>query len=151
LIAQAYLCLTNFNFSHIKTAVISILTDPGILNELTGYLMLADLIAAIIALVFGAGTRRSAGTTKILGTFISVGLMSAAVMIFLILAGIASYLHGIVLFYLFLFAFSVLVSIITGAVIICRIFPDKKPNPAANDQKQQEKEKNEPKDQSQQT
>ena len=125
--------------------------DPGILKELAAYLMVVGGGAGIIALAFGAGTHHSKGTTKVLGTFISVGLMSAAAMIFLISTAIACYAYGTVSFYLFLFAFSGLVSIIAGAVVIYRLFPDKKPDLAANNQEQQAKEKIENKDQVPQT
>ncbi len=112
--------------------------DPDILKDLTALLMVTGGVTAVLALVAGALAYRYSGMTKFLGIFISVGFMSAAMMLFVNSAALTCYAYGEKVFYLFWLAFSGLISIITGALIIYRLFPDEKQAPTRPEQEEKE-------------
>ncbi len=96
-------------------------------SDLIAFMALAGGIAAIVSLVFAAATQRSSGTTKVLGIFISVSFLASAIFVLIIATLLATMQFGVFASIIVYVAFTAIISIITAAVVIYRLFPDEKP------------------------
>ncbi|HOX30024.1 MAG TPA: hypothetical protein P5080_01560 [Candidatus Paceibacterota bacterium] len=95
--------------------------------DIIAYMALAGGSAALISMIFAAGTHRSSGTTKILGIFISVSFMAAGLFILIISALLITMQFGTLISVIACVAFVATISIIIAVVVIYRLFPDKEP------------------------